>query len=197
MSFVPALRIGIWNAWLFMSVFIIQMLIIAFLGKGAWERSHVPPEAKKSTFDRYTGGVANTLWIMALGYSLFLPLQTGTFWFFAGLCVFIFGLTILILATVNFIATPPDQVIMKGVYRFSRHPMYLATFFICAGSGIASGSGLFVILSIIMALCFHREAVIEERYCLIRYGKNYQNYMSNTPRWIGIPKKKERERMYY
>jgi hypothetical protein len=34
MSLIPAFEIGVWNAWIFMSVFILQMLVIMLLGKG-------------------------------------------------------------------------------------------------------------------------------------------------------------------
>ena len=87
------------------------------------------------------------------------------------------------------ITTPTDQVITKGVYNFSRHPMYLSTFFICLGSGIATASWLFIFISIIMVFCFYKEALIEERYCLKRYDKTYQEYINKTSRWIGVHKK--------
>jgi protein-S-isoprenylcysteine O-methyltransferase Ste14 len=32
----------------------------------------------------------------------------------------------------------------------------------------------------------------EERYCLYRYGDDYQKYKNITPRWIGIPKSEKR-----
>jgi protein-S-isoprenylcysteine O-methyltransferase Ste14 len=92
------------------------------------------------------------------------------------------------LATINFIATPADQLITKGAYQFSRHPMYVATFFICLGAGTATGSWLFILISIIMAFCFYQEALIEERYCLNGYDNAYQDYIKRTPRWIGFPR---------
>jgi protein-S-isoprenylcysteine O-methyltransferase Ste14 len=67
--------------------------------------------------------------------------------------------------------------------------MYLATFFICLGSGIAAVSWLFILLSVMMALCFYQEAVIEERYCLDKYGSAYQEYLQKVPRWLGVPKR--------
>ena len=27
----------------------------------------------------------------------------------------------------------------------------------------------------------------EEQYCLTSYGKDYQDYVDRTPRWIGLP----------
>jgi protein-S-isoprenylcysteine O-methyltransferase Ste14 len=189
MSLTPVFKVGLWNAWIFMSVFLLQMLIIMFVDKSAWQRSHVPEEARRNTLERYTGLMGNMIWFIALGYSVFLPFQLGTAWFYIGLSVFALGLTLLAMATFSFIAAPSDQLITKGAYRFSRHPMYVATFFICLGSGIACASWLFLLLSIIMAFCLYQEALIEERFCWNRYGRAYQEYRSRSPRWMGAPQR--------
>jgi protein-S-isoprenylcysteine O-methyltransferase Ste14 len=189
MSLIPAFKIGVWNAWIFMSVFLLQMLAIMLVDKRVWERSHIPVEARRNILERHVAIIGNLVWLLALGYSVFLPFRLGTTWFYVGLSVFIIGLTLMVVATIDFIATPADQLITKGAYTFSRHPMYLATFLICLGSGIAAVSWLFILVTIIMALCFYAEALIEERYCFNRYGDAYQEYMNRTSRWIGVPKK--------
>ena len=186
---MPALKIGLWNAWIIMSAFLLQMLVMVFADKRIWEKSHIPIDARQNKLERYAGIVGNLIWLLAMGYSIFLPLQLGTIWFYVGLSVFIIGLILISIATFNFITTPADLLITKGLYQFSRHPMYLATFFICLGSGIAAASWLFIFLSVIMALCFHQEALIEERYCLDKYGSAYQEYMASVPRWFGVPKR--------
>jgi protein-S-isoprenylcysteine O-methyltransferase Ste14 len=180
---------GIPNAWIFMSVFIIQMLVIMFAGERVRKRSHVPDEVKRDKLEKYISIIANIVWFIALVFSIFLSFKTGTIWFYTGLFVFIIGLTLLTIATINFITTPSDQLITKGVYKLSRHPMYLATFFICLASGIASGSLIFICLSIIMAICFHKEALVEEKYCLEHYGPAYKEYIINVSRWISIPQR--------
>jgi len=189
MHLIPSLKIGIWNAWLFMSVFLLQMTAILFADKRIRGKSHVPNNARINRFERYLGFIGNFIWLLTMGYSVFLPLQFNTIWFYIGFFVFFIGLILMVIATFNFINTSVDQLITKGVYRFSRHPMYLATFFICLGSGIASGSWLFVFLSVIMACCFHYEALIEERYCLEKYGSAYQEYMISVPRWFGLSRR--------
>jgi len=189
MSLLPVFKIGIWNGWIFMSVFLLQMFVIMIVDKGIRERSHIPSDARRNKLEKYAGVIGNLIWLLALGYSVFLPLQLGTVWFYIGLSVFIIGLILMTLATFNFITTPLDQLITKGAYKFSRHPMYLATFFICVGTGIATVSWVFIIISIMLAFCFYQEALIEERYCLKRYNSAYQKYINETPRWMGILKK--------
>ena len=189
MNFMPALKIGICNAWIFMSVFILQMMVIMFARESIRKKSHVPEEVKQTKRDKYTGIIANVVWLVALGYSFFLPLKLNTIWFYTGLIIFIIGLIIITAATYSFISTPSAQLITKGIYTFSRHPMYLSTFFICLGTGIASASWIFIFISIIMALFFYKEMLIEERFCLGKYGNFYKEYSERVPRWIGLPKK--------
>jgi len=186
MSLIPAFKIGIWNAWIFMSVFIVQMLAIAFINKSSWERSHVSKEARRNMLERYIGIIANFIWLLTLIYSIFLPFRLGTIWFYVGFLVFIIGFILMTIATYDFITTPPDQLITKGLYRFSRHPLYLSTFFICVGSGIATASWLFIFFSLILVFCLHQEALVEERYCLDKYGSAYQEYINSVPRWFGV-----------
>ena len=187
MYLIPVFKADVWNAWIFMSVFIIQMLVIMLAGEQVRKRSHVPAEAKLNKSEKYSSIIANIVWLAALLYSVFLPFKPGTILFYAGLCAFMIGLTILSTATYHFIMMPPDQLITRGVYGFSRHPMYLATFLICLGAGISSGSLIFLGLCVIMVLCFHKEALVEEKVCLEKYGDAYQGYMNRVPRWIGRP----------
>jgi protein-S-isoprenylcysteine O-methyltransferase Ste14 len=188
MSLIPAFKIGVWNAWIFMSVFLIQMLIIMLVNRKISEKSHVPREFKRTKWEKIVALAANYTWLLAMLYSVFLPLKLGTLWFYIGLLLFVVGLILLTASTINFISTPADKVIAQGIYRYSRHPMYLATFLICWGAGLAAASWLFLLISIIMALCFYQEALIEEKYCLETYGHTYQDYLSKTPRWLGLPK---------
>jgi len=171
-----------------MSVFIIQMIVIMFVNKRIWQRSHVPNDARQSVIDKSIGSIANLAWLLALGYSIFLPLLLGTIWFYIGFSVFVFGTILLSFATYSFITTPTDQLIQNGVYNFSRHPMYLATFMICLGTSIATLSWIFILLSVIIAICFYFEARLEERYCRKIYRDLYEEYMDKVPRWLGIPK---------
>ena len=171
-----------------MSVFLIQMIAMALIDKRVFERSHITAEVKRNIVDKNAGVAGNILWLLAMVYSIFLPLQLGTLWFYIGFAFFIVGLIFLTMATYDFVTTAVDQVITKGVYKISRHPMYFATFLICLGSGIATKSLLFSSLSTIMALCFYHEASLEEKYCMSKYGSAYLDYKKRTAGLIGVPK---------
>ena len=192
MSLIPAFEIGIWNAWIFMSVFILQMLAVMLLGKRVWERSGRPSDIKHSKLEAMAGIIGNTVWFLATVYSIFLPLQLGTVWFYIGLPIFLVGLTVLVIATVNFATAPMEKPITQGMYRFSRHPLYLSLLIIYIGTSIATASWVFFLLGIANIFWTRTESLVEERYCLEKYGDTYREYMNRTPIWIGVPKSGEK-----
>ena len=132
--------------------------------------------------------VATITWVTATIYSIFLPLQLATAWFYIGLGLFLLGLIILVVATLNFATAPHDKPVTGGIYRYSRHPMYLSMFLIYTATSLASASWLFLLLTIVTIVLIRLEAMLEERYCLGKYGSAYREYMDKTPRWIGVPK---------
>ena len=188
MSLVPAFEIGIWNAWIFMSSFLLQWLAIILAGKNVAERSGHPAHMKKGKTEKRVGIIGNAIWLLATIYSVFLPLQLGTVWFYIGLPVFLVGLMILAVATANFATAPAEKPVTQGAYYFSRHPLYLSMFIIYIGTGIATASWVFILLGIANIFWMRTEARVEERYCVERYNNTYREYMNRTPRWIGIPK---------
>jgi protein-S-isoprenylcysteine O-methyltransferase Ste14 len=127
-------------------------------------------------------------WLIATFYSIFLPLQLGTAWFYVGLGVFLSGLAVLTVVTLNFATAPQDKPVTGGLYRYSRHPMYLATVLIYIGASLASASWLFSLLTIATVVLLRLEAILEEGYCREKYGNAYREYVNKTPRWVGIPK---------
>lgn len=188
MSLVPAFEIGVWNAWIFMSVFILQMLVVMLSSKRVWQRSGHPADVKKNNNEKWAGVIGNSIWGLATLYSIFLPLKLATLWFYIGFPLFFLGVMILTIATAEFAVAPSDYPVTQGAYAFSRHPLYLSSFIIYIGTGIATASWLFLVLGLANIFWVRTEARVEERYCLEKYGDAYHRYMERTPRWLGIPK---------
>lgn len=188
MSLVPVFEIGIWNAWIFMSVFILQMLAVMLLGKRVWARSSLPADVARNKTEKRAGIIGNSIWGLATLYSIFLPLKLGTLWFYIGFPIFFLGVMILAIATADFAVAPAERPITQGTYAFSRHPLYLSSFIIYIGTGIATASWLFFLLGAANVFWVRTEARVEERHCLEKYGDSYRQYMKRTPRWLGIPR---------
>jgi protein-S-isoprenylcysteine O-methyltransferase Ste14 len=187
-SLVPAFEIGIWNAWIFMVFLLIQNLTV-MLSKKLYRRLGEPSSPSQGLADRVLNIFATTLWLLSSAYSIFLPFKLGTIWFVVGLCLFTLAMAVMITAIVNFASTPDNVPVTKGVYRYSRHPLYLAMLFIYVSVGFASASWIFLLVMVFLAILFALSAKGEELYCLEKYGQGYRVYTSITPRWIGLPNK--------
>ena len=81
-----------------------------------------------------------------------------------------------------------NKPVTRGIYRYSRHPIYVALLLTYLSVGIASASWIFLLATIIWAVLVKFSATDEECYCLEKYGDAYRDYMERTPRWIGLPK---------
>ena len=135
------------------------------------------------------GRVTETFWIGATLYSIFLPLDIGTVWFYVGLGAFVVGVMILILATLTVARTATDEPFTRGIYRFSRHPMYFSMIVVYAGVSIAAASWLFLLITATTVFLQQFQMMQEEGYCCEKFGHAYREYLNRTPRWIGIPKR--------
>jgi protein-S-isoprenylcysteine O-methyltransferase Ste14 len=187
MSLIPAFELGVWNAWIFMVYYILGIPLTRLINKGAVEKSDVATPAYKGTKDKIVK-FYQLSYLLLLIYSVFLPLRLGTIWFYTGLAICLVGLITLTITMVNFATNPLDEPVTKGLYRYSRHPMYLTQFLMFIGVGIASASWVFLLLSILRTIASFMLMTPEERFLLEKYGNTYREYMNRTPRWIGLPK---------
>ena len=188
MSLIPAFEIGVWNAWIFMIWPWVAMLVVRLVGVDVYRRASGQPEMKTSHQYRLVSYVSMVIETMAVAYSIFLPLQLGTTWFYAGLAIFLTGLAVLTAAIVNFARTPMDVPITRGIYHYSRHPLYLASLLIYFSVGIAAASWIFLLVFVVQSVSIRISAVEEERFCLEKYGNAYREYIDKTPRWLVLPK---------
>jgi protein-S-isoprenylcysteine O-methyltransferase Ste14 len=192
MSLVPDFELGLWNAWIFILPFILIIMfgLPSLLKRLVKTESTLWESPSYTRLERMYGQLFYLIMVVLILYSVFLPLATGTVWFYAGLAVYLLGFAFSILAILAFIATPVDKPNTTGVYRISRHPGYLGLLSIYIGTGIASASWVYLLLALIWLAPIRQALMIpEERMCCERFGNAYREYMNKTPRWIGIPKR--------
>jgi protein-S-isoprenylcysteine O-methyltransferase Ste14 len=187
--FIPAFELGFWNAW----ILVIPILIIMFSDMRA---TSIRESGKAGDFQltRTENIIANASFYVMLPmwvYTVFLPLQFDAIWLYSGLTIYLFGIVFAIVALLNFANSPRDKVITRGLYGFSRNPMEIGMILTQIGLGITCSSWLYLLLVVVLLILLQANSSTEERFCLYRYGNDYQKYMNRTPRWIGIPKSKE------
>jgi protein-S-isoprenylcysteine O-methyltransferase Ste14 len=186
MSAIPAFEIGVWNVWLLMLPLFLIPAIMSSIKKGLFKKTE--STANLSRREKRVFVVSKVVLVLTFLCSIFLPLRSGTLWFYIGLPISLLGIAMYIIVSVNIANTPVDRPVTEGLYRYSRHPMYIASIPALVGAGIASASWLLLLLSILFAVTHLMNGIYEERLCLVAYGSVYQEYLDRTPRWIGIPK---------
>jgi len=188
MSLVPAFEIGLWNAWI---LTLYEVLTIPFFFRIAKKRGTQAPTnalASLSRPKRLAFNASKIIYFPAMVYSIFLPLKLGTVWFYIGLPMALAGLITGTIVLVNWAAAPLDKPVTRGLYRYSRHPMYVTAFVFFLGVSITTASWVFLLFTILLtAACFYF-APLEEEGCLAQYDESYRVYMSKTPKYLGIPK---------
>ncbi len=191
MSLTPAFEIGIWNAWIFWVLQFLSMIIPNFfMSEEAKIRTKratqfVPFNKKEKILALSTHVVIMPFSII---YSIFLPLKIGTAWFYIGLVIFILALVMSLMTTIGFAITPVDKPVTGGIYRISRHPVYLSGFLLNLSIAIACASWVILLCAILWIVFFHIVVPTEEHFLVEQYGNAYRKYMNRTPRWVGIPK---------
>jgi protein-S-isoprenylcysteine O-methyltransferase Ste14 len=126
-------------------------------------------------------------------YAVFLSLQLDTTWLTSGIIIYLFGIAFTVATIRNFATIPKDKVITKGLHSVTINPTYIGLLLMQMGLGIACSSWLYLLLAVVLAVLLNANLSAEERYCLYRYGDNYQTYKNKTPRWIGIPKSEKKD----
>jgi protein-S-isoprenylcysteine O-methyltransferase Ste14 len=80
---------------------------------------------------------------------------------------------------------PPKKLVLIGLYRYVRNPMYVGVLMLVAGWTIYLASPLLVLYTIILAIGFHIRVVVnEEPFLNYRFGDEWLRYSSNVGRWL-------------
>jgi protein-S-isoprenylcysteine O-methyltransferase Ste14 len=124
-----------------------------------------------------------------------LPLLTahGLARYLAGAALAACGVVIIAMGTRRFLAAgtnipptlPTTALVVDGIYRRTRNPLYLGTTLIYLGLGVAAGS-LWAVVLVVPLLWVINVGVVarEERYLERKFGDAYRAYKARVRRWI-------------
>ena len=77
-----------------------------------------------------------------------------------------------------------NSLVLEGVFRVSRHPIYLGFMLISVGLFFAVPNVVTLICAVLTIVTLSIEARLEEQYLLERNGDVYRHYLRQTRRWI-------------
>ncbi|HET7234316.1 MAG TPA: isoprenylcysteine carboxylmethyltransferase family protein [Longimicrobium sp.] len=81
---------------------------------------------------------------------------------------------------------PPRALVVRGLYRHSRNPMYVGVVLAVLGQAVwARSPGLFGYAAFLAAAFHLRVVVFEEPYLRRTFGAAYGGYVAAVPRWFG------------
>ena len=80
---------------------------------------------------------------------------------------------------------PPKRLVILGLYRFVRNPMYVGVLALVAGWSLVAGSPVLAAYDAALALVFHFRVILYEEPTLARtFGFDWTEYRKSVPRWL-------------
>ena len=107
---------------------------------------------------------------------------------FAGVVIAIAGVCSFRASRTSVDPRTPDkasQLVVAGVYRWSRNPMYLGMLLLMTGWGVhLSNAAAFCLLPAFVGYMTAFQIKPEERILRAKFGASYAEYMSAVRRWV-------------
>jgi protein-S-isoprenylcysteine O-methyltransferase Ste14 len=83
---------------------------------------------------------------------------------------------------------PPKKLIVRGLYRYTRNPMYLGVLTAILGWAILFRATILVFYAMAVGACCHLFIVFyEEPHLQRKFGKDYDEYRAQVNRWLPKP----------
>lgn len=80
---------------------------------------------------------------------------------------------------------PPKILVVSGLYKFSRNPMYIAVTIILIGWAMVFRSQSLWVYAAIIAFFFHLRVIFfEERFLAKAHGDQFVRYKAKVRRWV-------------
>jgi protein-S-isoprenylcysteine O-methyltransferase Ste14 len=76
-------------------------------------------------------------------------------------------------------------LVTRGVFAFTRNPIYLAFDLVFTGIFLINGTVIFLVFALLGILVSHQQILREERFLSQQYGAEYRDYCGRTARYFG------------
>ena len=82
------------------------------------------------------------------------------------------------------ISKPPERIVSRGPYAWTRNPMYLGHLIFLSGLALALGSWIGAVVVAAHALWFDRRVREDEVRLASLFGDDYREYCRRVKRWV-------------
>lgn len=170
-------------ALLLIPFLLIRFPFLAHLSKKALSRAaHFAPVQGKEKIAYMIYQLSN-LAVFITPFLLEIKFDFSVF-FYAGIAIYLLGLALCAISMRDFARPDANGMNTKGLYRYSRNPMYVAYFVCFLGIAFLTKSMIFFLILVIFQTAAHWIILSEERWCLEKFGKSYQDYQDRVRRYI-------------
>ena len=84
-------------------------------------------------------------------------------------------------------AAPPENLVIRGLYRYSRNPIYVADVTVWFGIFLLQGHAALLLYAVIATTAVELAIVLWEEPGLVRrFGSDYDAYRARVPRWLPL-----------
>jgi protein-S-isoprenylcysteine O-methyltransferase Ste14 len=80
---------------------------------------------------------------------------------------------------------PPRNLVVSGLYRYVRNPIYVAVVAVILGQGLLFADRDLLVYGALLWLFFHIAVIVFEEPSLRQsFGAEYESYCAHVPRWL-------------
>ncbi len=183
MELFPKISIELLGGWLLTVIYLVINMGLPLTKAGTLKRL-LTSSKKNSTFiEKLLNTSSQISWFGTIFLPILLPIKVNSNVFVIGLIAFMIGIILNIISIQNYITTPLNEQVKKGIYKFSRNPIYASHNIFGFSIALLTGSWIILILHIIEIITCHLKILDEEKYCINKYGNEYKVYMKKVPRY--------------
>lgn len=170
------------NAWILCIPFLVPAFILGALRKEIAARmADMTGYTRREKFFTVAASLAPYPFMLITVWTPFTALRAPLY---GGLLLYGVGLAGFYASILVFARTPSDQPLSRGVYRFSRNPMYVSASLVFLGICCVTANPLLFVWLAPLLLLQHFMILAEERICGEKYGPAYAEYARTVPRYL-------------
>ena len=181
---IPEFEIGLFNAWILsFPLWTIGWFFLFVTKKDTAKR--LVDRSWYNKNDKKTGFIFMFSYYLMVIITFVSPLENvKSIWFILGIILYLLSIIPLFTAYYIYAKSPIDKTILKGIYKYSRNPMYFFATMSFLGIVITTKSVLLLLVLIICTVSQHFLILAEERYCIKEYKEEYKKYIKKVPRYF-------------